>query len=105
MMRLGALGWVGDERSEPRDAVHHQTRARHADGQARRLLVVNISAGGLMARCDTVCAPGDRLQVDLPILGATAAEVRWCLGGRIGCRLLQPLAPERYRVLLDALRR
>lgn len=104
-MATSALGWVSDERSEPRDAVHHRTRAAHTDGRLLPLVIVNTSNSGLMARCDAVLEPGDRLRIDLPLVGAVAVEVRWSLGGRAGCRLVQPLGLSDYYALLGALRR
>ena len=104
-MGLSALGWVLDERSEPRDAVHHRTRASMADGRLLPFVVVNTSTSGLMARCEASCEQGDRLRVDLPVVGALPVEVRWSLGGRMGCRIIQPLGLEQYYALLAALRR
>lgn len=104
-MAVTAVSWLDDERSEPRDAVHHRTRAHHADGRLLPLVVVNTSAGGLMARCDTRVEQGDRLRIELPVVGLVQAEVRWSLGGRIGCRLLAPLGLGQYYEVLAALRR
>lgn len=89
-----------DERSEPRDEVHHRARAVRADGSAAELLVVNMSARGLMARTTAEFAVGDRLRVRLPAAGQVSAEVRWSLGGRIGCQLdaIIPLA-EYFQLL------
>lgn len=92
-----------EERAAPRDPVLHRTRAITADGQVLSLTVVNVSEGGLMARCDAAVAPADMLTVELPILGRAAAEVRWALGGRIGCRLERSIAAADYRALLAAM--
>ena len=100
-----ALSWASEDRSEGRDAVHHRTRAHHPDGRLLPLVVVNTSAGGLMARCETRVEPGDRLRIDLPVVGAVQAEVRWALGGRIGCRFLATLGLGQYYELLATLRR
>ncbi|HEU0044850.1 PilZ domain-containing protein [Sphingomonas sp.] len=104
-MAASALGWVQEERSEARDAVHHRTRAAHTDGRLLPIVIVNTSVGGLMARCEASCEQGDRLRIDLPIVGALPVEVRWSLGGRIGCRFVQPMQPADYYTLLGALRR
>lgn len=104
-MAVGALGLAVDERSEPRDAVHHRTRAGFPDGRLVAFTIVNTSASGLMARCDAACEPGDRVRVDLPIVGPIPMEVRWSLGGRIGCRFAQSLGLAEYYALLAALRR
>lgn len=103
-MAASAL-WAGDDRSEARDAVHHRTRAGHPDGRLLPLVVVNTSPGGLMARCDAALEPGDRLRIDLPIVGALAMEVRWALGGRIGCRLPTALGTADYYAMLAAMGR
>lgn len=104
-MAASALSWANDDRSEPRDAVHHRTRAHHGDGRLLPLVIVNTSSSGFMARCETRVEQGDRLRVDLPVLGAVAAEVRWALGGRIGCRFVTTLGMGQYYEVLAALRR
>lgn len=93
MLRQAAMA-VADNRVEHREEVHHRTRATGPDGRAHSLLLVNISARGLMARCEAPFAVGDRLRVQLPVLGSVDAEIRWALGGRIGCQLdaIIPLA-------------
>ena len=100
-----AASWVMDERSEPRDAVHHRTRAVRSDGAWVPLLIVNTSQSGLMARCDLPCEEGERLTIDLPQIGRVVAEVRWCLGGRLGCRLERALGLAEYYTLLAGMRR
>lgn len=100
-----ALNWIQDDRSEPRDAVHHRTRAHHGDGRLLPLVVVNTSTSGLMARCEMRVEQGDRLRIDLPVVGALPAEVRWSLGGRIGCRFTATMGLQEYYALLAALRR
>lgn len=94
-----------DERSEAREEVHYRTRANRANGLPVDLLVVNISACGLMARSDASFAVGDRLRVRLPAVGQVPAEVRWSLGGRIGCQLDQMIPLADYFQLLAAMAR
>ncbi len=92
-----------DVRSEPRDEVHYRARAHDAAGRATTMLVVNISPGGLMARCDDGHEPGAVVRVTVPVLGQVAGRVRWSLGGRIGCQFDRPIAPRDYRALLAVL--
>ena len=89
-----------DDRTDHRDDVHFRARAIGPDGRAAQLLIVNISARGLMARCETALAVGDTLRVHLPVIGQIAAEIRWSLGGRVGLQLdrIIPLS-EYYAVL------
>lgn len=77
---------LADNRQEPRDDVHYRARAFGPDARQLSFLIVNISAHGLMARCDTPFETGQRIRVVLPVAGAVVAEVRWWLGGRLGCQ-------------------
>lgn len=91
---------VKDDRLVARDEVHYRTRGFGAAAQPLNLLIVNISALGLMARCEASFEIGDRIRVTLPVVGVVVAEVRWSLGGRIGCQLDQPIALSDYYELL-----
>jgi hypothetical protein len=93
---------VTEGRGEHRDEVHHRTRIEGPDGRSHPALLVNISARGLMARSDAPLALGDRIRVQLPVLGAVAAEIRWALGGRIGCELDTAIPLADYYTLLAA---
>lgn len=94
-----------DNRASERDDVHHRARAYGPHGEPLTLLVVNISPLGLMARTTQEFAPGTRLRVALPALGTVVAEVRWTLGGRIGCQFAQSIDRASYYTLLAALMR
>jgi hypothetical protein len=94
---------LAEVRSEPRDEVHYRARAYDAAGRATAMLIVNISPGGLMARCDEPHEPGAAIRVTLPMLGQVAGRVRWSLGGRIGCQFDRPIAPRDYHSLLAIL--
>lgn len=76
-----------EKRALPRDEVHFRTRGHGTDGQSVGMLVVNLSAQGLMFRTDHAFDVGDRVTVTLPVVGAVVAHVRWSLGGRVGCEL------------------
>lgn len=101
---MASAALVYDEKREvPRDEVHY--RAKVYDDAAARvpLLVVNLSAQGLMARVDADRVVGERLHITLPVVGVVIAEVRWSLGGRIGCELARPIGMADYYELLAAL--
>ncbi|MGJ3626525.1 hypothetical protein AB5I41_05895 [Sphingomonas sp. MMS24-JH45] len=68
------------------------------------MLVVNLSPFGLMARVDEPIATADQLVFDLPHLGPWRAEVRWSLGGRIGCKFDRDVMDEDYARLLSMMR-
>ena len=90
---------------EPRDEVHHRGRAMRRDGTTLPLLIVNLSPHGLMARSEDAIGAGERLTVSLPVVGIVRAEVRWALGGRIGCQLDAAIPNHRYYELLAAMGR
>jgi hypothetical protein len=83
-----------DKRAHKRVPVFHRTRGAGADGQPLSLVIVDLSAGGLMARCDHRLSTGERLQVYLPGIGTRSALVCWSLGGRIGCEFDAPINIE-----------
>ena len=91
---------VGDHRAVARDEVHYRARAFGPDAQQVSLLIVNLSALGLMARADLSYTVGERLRVTLPVVGVVVAEIRWSLGGRLGCELDQPIDLADYYDLL-----
>ncbi|MEG3086645.1 PilZ domain-containing protein [Sphingomonas sp. PB4P5] len=101
-MALDNTAWA-DHRASVRDEVHYRARALGPDAQHLSLLIVNISAQGLMARYDGAMAVGARLQITLPVVGVVAAAVRWSLGGRIGCELDAAVPLAQYYALLAAL--
>lgn len=98
-----ALAVTVENRAVPRDEVHYRARAIGPDSKPLSLLIVNMSALGLMARADTGYEIGDKLRVTLPVIGTINAEIRWSLGGRIGCELDQPIDQANYYALLAAL--
>lgn len=94
---------VQDTRAEPRDEVMHRTRAIDAEGHSIKLVLVNMSANGLMARCEGNPEAGDHLRIHLPILGDVDAVVRWSLGGRIGCALERTIPLAEYYGMLSVM--
>lgn len=91
---------VRDAREDLRDEVMHRTHAIDAQGQSHKLVIVNMSANGLMARCDGNPGAGDPARIHLPILGDVDAIVRWSLGGRIGCEFDRTIPLAEYYAML-----
>lgn len=100
----GNLAYSEPRRAE-RDDVDYRATAALPDGRLASLLVVNISPRGLMARCDEPLEVRDRLRLTMPGIGAVDAEVRWSLGGRLGCEFAEPIDRAAYYELLAALLR
>lgn len=82
---VGNLAYA-DVRREGRDDVHFRAKAFGPDARTLHLVVVNISPHGMMARCERDFEIGQRIRVTFPTVGVVVAEVRWSLGGRIGCQ-------------------
>jgi hypothetical protein len=91
-----------DPRRIDREDVHYRARGQGPDGRQITLLIVNISPHGLMARCDESFDDGARIRITLPAVGSVAAEVRWSLGGRLGCEFEQMVELAAYYDLLAA---
>ncbi|GGB33229.1 hypothetical protein GCM10011380_23370 [Sphingomonas metalli] len=94
-----------EERREPRLEVLFRARAIHPNGVERPVTIVNVSSGGFMARADGDWAPGDQLSVTLPVVGVARAEVRWSLGGRIGCQFVKAIDVPVFEEMLQRMRR
>ena len=90
----------GDRREIGRDEVSYRTRATAPGGFTALLHVVNVSAAGFMARCEHELVPGEKLTVVLPVVGTVPAEVKWALGGRIGCQFDRAIDLAPYLGLL-----
>ena len=101
---MGATALAFTEKREiPRDEVNYRARAYGGDAQPVSLQIVNMSAQGLMARVTGDRPVGERMRITLPVVGVVPAEVRWSLGGRIGCELDRPIGMAEYYELLAAL--
>ena len=94
-----------NRRDAPREEVYHRTRATRPGSPAVPLQIVNISASGFMARTEAALEPGATLSPHFPVIGERAAELRWALGGRIGCQFRRPIDFPDYLELLAALAR
>lgn len=92
-----------ERRQSERDEVFYRTRASAPGLGSFLVQVVNISANGLMARTEIDVQVGQSLTVRLPVVGTVKAEVRWSLGGRIGCQFQRMIDLTSYLDLLGTL--
>lgn len=92
-----------DRRDAPRDDIYYRTRAVIGGLGTVGLQIVNISAAGFMARTEAPFSSGDVLNVRLPVIGTVSAEVRWALGGRIGCQFKSMVELAPYLEMLGEL--
>lgn len=101
---LGNLA-LAEVRREGREDVHYRARAFGPDAKQHTLLIVNISPHGIMARCEACFEVGDRIRIQLPILGVAVAEIRWSLGGRLGAQFETAIDLASYYELIATLMR
>ena len=94
---------LADWRREMRDEVDFRAKGFGPDAQPINLQVVNLSPHGLMARSDTPFQTGDRLRIVLPVAGTVTGEVRWSLGGRLGCQFDPAINLANYYELIALL--
>lgn len=99
---MGNLAY-NEVRREEREEVHFRAKAFGPDARPLTLLIVNLSPHGMMARCDKEYEVGQRIRVTLPVVGVLVAEVRWALGGRIGCQFDQAIDLAHYYELIAIL--
>lgn len=92
-------------RREGRDEVHYRARAFGPDAKQHTFLIVNISPHGLMARCDACFEIGDRIRIQMPVVGVAVAEIRWSLGGRLGAQFETAIDLASYYELIATLMR
>jgi len=92
-----------EDRTSDRDEVHFRVKGFGPDATRIDLVIVNVSIRGLMARCETGYQPGDRISTTLPVIGPVIAEIRWSLGGRIGCELEKVIDRAVYDEMLKAM--
>jgi transcriptional regulator with XRE-family HTH domain len=82
----------GDAR-DPRRALHLDALGATAADDSAQVTVHNLSTTGLLLETEASLAPGEMLEVDLPLAGATTAQVVWASGKLFGCRFDKPISP------------
>lgn len=85
-----AMARVQEQRRADRVAVRLVTSH---DGGNYPLTLLNLSATGMLLNCPRPLRVGATVQIDLPRIGATQAEIMWNEADEYGCRFFQPI-PE-----------
>jgi hypothetical protein len=104
MNPVATASYVGvDQRQSPRTDVYARVPVMLPDGRMVTVTVVNISADGLLMRCEHVLAIDSICTVTLPVIGRIKALTIWSIGGRSGVNFLQQIDARDYLPLLRAL--
>lgn len=85
-------GTAGTSRA-PRRTIRLQASGALASGDAAEVTVHNISATGMLIESRQGLEVGERLAIDLPQAGTTAATVVWTSDALQGCAFDRPVAP------------
>lgn len=80
------------EARPPRRMLRLEARGLTAAGDPTTVQVHNISADGLLLESETSLASGERIDIDLPHAGTTAARVIWASGSFFGCQFDAPIS-------------
>lgn len=84
----------GDESTRaPRRVLHLETSGRDRLGDETPVLVHNASTTGLLIETSATLEEGERIEIDLPEAGLTAAQVVWRSDRLHGCRFEAALSP------------
>ncbi len=69
--------------------------------------ISDITNHGFMVQADGDIQPRDLIEIKLPVAGWVAAQVRWAAAedGRLGCKFLDPMAPEDFDSCLSQILR
>ena len=102
-MGLKAMGMAMAKLDEQRRANRVSVRLVTHDAVGDYpLTLINLSTSGMMLSSPRALRVGDTVQVDLPQIGNTAAEVMWHDADEYGCRFFAPIPAS---VVDDAARR
>ena len=88
---LHSAGDTASRRSSPRRLLRLHAAGGPEGSPESRVVVHDISQGGLLIESDQRFVLGDSIHVDLPEAGAVQAEVVWSSGSFVGCRFAHEL--------------
>lgn len=92
---MSAAGTVSREKGDkshriwPRRPLYIWGTVRALGQEGAKLLVRNMSKGGMMGETEARFAAGSFVEITLPGMEAKNARIAWCEDGRIGARFLQ----------------
>lgn len=76
----------------PRRKLHFEARGALGSGNSTNVLVHNLSPTGLLLESQVELSVGEKIGIDLPHVGDTAAKVIWASGKLFGCQFDSPIS-------------
>lgn len=93
-----------DRRRAPREDVDFVTTLIRGDGSTLTVRVVDLSPVGFHAKVLNPLDAGERVHIDLPIVGTIEAKTAWTLKGCFGCWFVRPIALGTFATMLAEIR-
>ena len=81
-----------EERSSRRHSLWLSARVS-VRGEAEQVLIHNMSTSGLLFETTLTLTLGDQIEIDLPEVGTTSAEIAWRSDNYYGCEFTSPVLP------------
>jgi hypothetical protein len=102
-MRPKARLTVTDVRRGARHPVDYTAKAEHHRRGEFVLHVVNVSAQGFMIEGVVTLERGERIEVQLPVIGRIDAHLVWFHDDRAGFQFERLIRPDDFSKLVEAL--
>jgi hypothetical protein len=92
-------------RTVPRDLIAHLTTISVEGAEMLDARLIDISPYGFQARArGPILTRGDRISVQLPLVGDRSGHVMWGLKGFFGSKFHAPIEPDVYVDMLASIR-
>jgi hypothetical protein len=92
---------LAERRAADRHDVKISSTMIDATLQREPVTIINMSQQGLLATAVGKYMVGAYVTLELPLLGATQAVIRWSGKGLIGCELLSPIGDDPFIALIN----
>ena len=102
-MRPKARLTVTDVRRGARHPVDYPATAEHQRLGEVVLHVVNVSAQGFMIQGEVALERGERIEVQLPVIGRIDAHLVWSHDDRAGFQFERLIRPDDFSTLVETL--
>ncbi len=89
-----------DDRRSRRTEIEINAVVDAGPGRRVNVVILNVSAHGIMARSDATFVPGRPVTVTGPGLDQTAGRIAWLRDGHLGIAFREPLSVEQIDAIV-----
>jgi len=86
-----------------RHPVDHMVIGEHRKLGDIKLLIINLSAHGFMAKCDHELGRGERIVIRLPVIGRIESYLIWAHENRAGFQFERIIRGADFMKIIDTL--